>query len=77
MDFPVCPACGQSVIDDDVEDCPFCGSSMTAKLGAKPAAPKPLSEQSTTEMMAAKTRRNPNMLYLVETKEGNREEAAF
>lgn len=41
MDFPVCPACGQSVIDDDAEDCPFCGSSMKAKPGAKPAAPKP------------------------------------
>ena len=41
MDFPVCPACGQSVIDDDVEDCPFCGSSMKSKPGAKPAAPKP------------------------------------
>lgn len=41
MDFPVCPACGQSVIDDDVDDCPFCGSSMKAKPGAKPAAPKP------------------------------------
>ena len=42
MDFPVCPACGQSVLDDDVEDCPFCGSSMTAKPGAMPAAPKPV-----------------------------------
>jgi hypothetical protein len=41
MDFPVCPACGQSVIDDDVEDCPFCGSSMKAKPGTKPAAAKP------------------------------------
>ena len=40
MDFPVCPACGQSVIDDDVEDCPFCGSSMKAKPGSKPAAAK-------------------------------------
>lgn len=37
MDFPVCPSCGQSVIDDDAEDCPFCGSSMKAKPGAKPA----------------------------------------
>ncbi len=46
MDFPVCPACGQSVIDDDVEDCPFCGSSMTAKPGAKPAAPKPTAAAS-------------------------------
>ncbi len=40
MDFPVCPSCGQSVIDDDVDDCPFCGSSMKAKPGAKPS-PKP------------------------------------
>lgn len=40
MDFPVCPACGQSVIDDDVEDCPFCGSSMKAKPGSKPPAAK-------------------------------------
>ena len=38
MDFPVCPSCHQSVIDDDVEDCPFCGSSMKAKPGSKPAA---------------------------------------
>lgn len=41
MDFPVCPSCGQSVIDDDAEDCPFCGSSMKAKPGTKPAAAKP------------------------------------
>ena len=39
MDFPVCPACHQSVIDDDAVDCPFCGASMKAKPGAKPAAP--------------------------------------
>jgi hypothetical protein len=38
MDFPVCPACHQSVIDDDAVDCPFCGASMKAKPGAKPAA---------------------------------------
>ncbi len=31
MDLPTCPACGQSVLDDDVEDCPFCGASMTGK----------------------------------------------
>ena len=46
MDFPVCPACGQSVLDDDAEDCPFCGSSMKAKPGAKPAAPKPVASAS-------------------------------
>ena len=38
MDFPVCPSCHQSVIDDDAVDCPFCGASMKAKPGAKPAA---------------------------------------
>ena len=46
MDFPVCPACGQSVLDDDAEDCPFCGSSMKAKPGAKPSAPKPAASAS-------------------------------
>ncbi len=50
MDFPVCPACHQSVIDDDVEDCPFCGSSMKAKPGSKPGAkpstPKPAAAAS-------------------------------
>ena len=51
MDFPVCPSCGQSVIDDDVADCPFCGSSMSGKPGTKsvkkPAAPavKPAAAQ--------------------------------
>ncbi len=37
MDFPVCPSCRQSVIDDDAVDCPFCGASMKAKAGSKPA----------------------------------------
>jgi len=46
MDFPVCPACGQSVLDDDAEDCPFCGSSMTAKPGARPTVPKPAASAS-------------------------------
>ncbi len=36
MDFAVCPSCGQSVLDDDAVDCPFCGASMKAKPGAKP-----------------------------------------
>ncbi len=39
MDLPICPACGQSVLDD-VENCPFCGAPMKGKPGAKPA-PKP------------------------------------
>jgi len=39
MDFAVCPACGQSVLDDDATECPFCGSSMKAQPGSKPSAP--------------------------------------
>lgn len=39
MDFPVCPSCHQSVIDDDAADCPFCGASMKAKPSSKAAAP--------------------------------------
>lgn len=28
MQLPTCPSCGQSVLDDDVADCPFCGGAM-------------------------------------------------
>lgn len=38
MDFRSCPACKASVLEDDVEDCPFCGASMSGKPTA--AAPK-------------------------------------
>jgi hypothetical protein len=59
MDFPVCPSCGQSVIDDDAKDCPFCGASMSAKPGAKtsPAAAKPaatVTKPTATKPSAAK-----------------------
>lgn len=36
--MPTCPACGQSVLDDDAVDCPFCGASL--KGGGKGSAPK-------------------------------------
>ena len=36
MDLPSCPSCGQSVLDDDATDCPFCGASMSG--GSSPAA---------------------------------------
>jgi len=39
MDLPTCPSCGQSVLDDEAVDCPFCGVSMSARPGAKPARP--------------------------------------
>jgi hypothetical protein len=41
MDFATCPACQQSVLDDDAENCPFCGASMKAKPGAAKPATKP------------------------------------
>lgn len=39
MDLPSCPSCGQSVLDEDAVDCPFCGSSMSGKRGGGGAAP--------------------------------------
>jgi len=41
MDFRNCPSCKASVLEDDVEDCPFCGASMSGKPSSKPAAAKP------------------------------------
>lgn len=39
MDLPTCPSCGQSVLDDDATDCPFCGAAMDGSSGGKkPAA---------------------------------------
>jgi len=40
MDLPTCPACGQSVLDDDATECPFCGSSMSASPSGKASATK-------------------------------------
>jgi hypothetical protein len=44
MDLPICPACGQSVLEDDAVDCPFCGAPMkggAAKGGKAAPAKKP------------------------------------
>ncbi len=39
--LPTCPACQQSVLDDDAENCPFCGANMkTGKGGGKAPTPK-------------------------------------
>jgi hypothetical protein len=39
--LPTCPACKQSVLDDDATECPFCGANMKTGKGtkSKPAAP--------------------------------------
>lgn len=52
MDLPTCPSCKQSVLDDDATECPFCGSSMTGKPGAKPAAPAATQKKAAPEKRA-------------------------
>lgn len=39
MEFKTCPSCKASVLDDDAENCPFCGASMSGQPTAAP--PKP------------------------------------
>ncbi len=56
--FPTCLACKQSVLDDDVENCPFCGANMkTGKGGnqtlAPKATPKPAAKERSTAPSAA------------------------
>lgn len=43
MDLPTCPTCGQSVLDEDETDCPFCGAPLKggSSKGKKPAKPIP------------------------------------
>ena len=43
--LPTCPACGQSVLDDEAVDCPFCGASMSAKPGKTKAPAKPVAQK--------------------------------
>jgi len=38
MDLRMCPSCQQSVLDDDVQECPFCGAAMD---GSGPATKTP------------------------------------
>jgi|GEM_PF-1552852 len=42
MEFRSCPACNSSVLEDNVDECPFCGASMSGKpKPAASAAPRP------------------------------------
>ena len=48
--FPTCHACKQSVLDDDVENCPFCGANMKTGKGGNQgltakATPKPIAKE--------------------------------
>jgi len=54
MDLPSCPACGQSVLDEEAEDCPFCGASMSGKPVAKPSVPAATSGSSSGKSASTK-----------------------
>ncbi len=57
MDLRMCPSCQQSVLDDDAQDCPFCGAAMdgsTAATKAKaPSAKQPASKKARPEKKQA------------------------
>lgn len=61
MDLPTCPACGQSVLDDDAVDCPFCGAAMDGSspakkpVGGTPKAGKAKSKSADSEAPSAKS----------------------
>lgn len=62
--FPICPACQQSVLDDDAENCPFCGANMkTGKGGGKApaskAVPRPAAKPSPGSANAPASVSNP------------------
>lgn len=51
--LPTCPACKQSVLDDDAEECPFCGANMKTGKPSKGKTPsaapaKPAAKSVTT-----------------------------
>jgi len=61
MDFPVCPSCHQSVIDDDAAECPFCGASMKAKPTSKPASTPPASDKKSPSAGPGKNQPSPGL----------------
>ncbi|WP_437186858.1 hypothetical protein SH668x_000224 [Planctomicrobium sp. SH668] len=54
MEFRSCPACKASVLEDDVDDCPFCGASMSGKPAAK-APEKPVKPAASASQAAKPT----------------------
>lgn len=49
MDLKLCPSCGQSVLDDEAKECPFCGAAMDGsdKGSKKPPSGKPAAGRPT------------------------------
>lgn len=63
MDLPSCPACNQSVLDDDVPHCPFCGASMsgdgsTVSVPERPTTAR-TADSEASEAQPAATPENP------------------
>lgn len=55
MDLPSCPSCGQSVLDDDATDCPFCGAAMDgSSAGKKQKTPAKAAEKKKPEQQESK-----------------------
>ena len=60
MDFRICPSCEQSVLDDDVEDCPFCGNSMSGKAKpVKPSQPQPAVKSPAKDVISSDAKKTP------------------
>ncbi|MBT4864410.1 MAG: hypothetical protein HON53_04710 [Planctomycetaceae bacterium] len=59
MDLPTCPACGQSVLDDEAKDCPFCGASMSGKPQAKKPSAQAAAPKSAKPTATAKDESKP------------------
>lgn len=56
MDLPTCPSCGQSVLDDDAVDCPFCGAAMDGSSPAKTKKAAPAAKKKSAPPADGKTR---------------------
>lgn len=61
MSLPTCPSCGQSVLEDNPVDCPFCGAAMDGSRGAK-NTPRPKAGPVVNRPGARKTPEKPPAL---------------
>ena len=52
MELPLCPSCGQSVLEDDATDCTFCGAAMDGSSGAKKPKAQPKKKKPAAEPKA-------------------------
>ncbi|MBL4883956.1 MAG: hypothetical protein JKY95_05405 [Planctomycetaceae bacterium] len=74
MDLRICPSCEQSVLDDDVQDCPFCDAKMDGsgparepKASAAASKKKPAEKKPAAKPQAAPEKQNDDP-FAVEAK---------